>query len=245
MIFMVELWGCFLAGFLLDALRVFSCGILAGFWDPFLCAFLFGKLAPANPLTQPRFGVFRSSSSSWPRRPRFAILFGGEVAHEVTHLPRSSTTIHVVNREIGWWEVEGWPAATFSRWGGLTALGHPGQRFCFAGFSSVSLFAMTRGAFWWNTGSFWSCLQGVCWWWFLLGTWGSTAPGRQSKRPSLVGWSSCFRQDFLVASLALTIGSCGWNHGEFWSFEECFQWFSWLLGASGLTATQIRSNHPY
>jgi hypothetical protein len=31
--------------------------------------------------------------------------------------------------------------------GGLTALGHPGRGFDFAGFSSVSLFALIRGAF--------------------------------------------------------------------------------------------------
>jgi hypothetical protein len=42
----------------------------------------------------------------------------------------------------------------FSGWGGLTtigsgltALGHPGQSFGFAGFSYVSLFALIKGAF--------------------------------------------------------------------------------------------------
>jgi hypothetical protein len=54
--------------------------------------------------------------------------------------------------------------------GGLTALGLPGRSFDFAGFSSVSLFTLIRGAFRRNFGSFSCCLLGVFSWSSLLGT---------------------------------------------------------------------------
>jgi hypothetical protein len=54
--------------------------------------------------------------------------------------------------------------------GGLTALGVSRSKFCFAGFSSVSLFALIRGASGWNFGSFSCCLLGVLGWSSLLGT---------------------------------------------------------------------------
>jgi hypothetical protein len=55
---------------------------------------------------------------------------------------------------------------------GLTVLGVPGRGFDFAGFPSVSLFALIRGAFRWNLGSFSCCLLGVLAWSLLLGTGG-------------------------------------------------------------------------
>jgi hypothetical protein len=75
-------------------------------------------------------------------------------------------------RRSGRWEVEVWPAGRFFGRGGLTALGLPGRRFDFARFSSASLFALIRGAFRWNFGSFSCCLLGVVAWSSLLGTGG-------------------------------------------------------------------------
>jgi hypothetical protein len=56
--------------------------------------------------------------------------------------------------------------------GGLTALGLPGEGSDFAGFSSVSLFALIRGVFRLNLGLFSCCLLGVLAWSSLLGTGG-------------------------------------------------------------------------
>jgi hypothetical protein len=53
--------------------------------------------------------------------------------------------------------------------GGLTALGLPGEDFDFVGFSYVSMFALIRGTFRRNLGSFSCCLLGVLAWSSLLG----------------------------------------------------------------------------
>jgi hypothetical protein len=130
---------------------------------------LAGDFAPRTPLNRPWFGGFSSCSSSSPRGPKSAIPFDCGRFSSIPlreRLPRGNSAILEVspqsvgvNWEIGRWEVEGWPAARFSGQcgltaigGGLTALGHPDGGFDFAEFSSVSLFALIRGAFRWNLG---------------------------------------------------------------------------------------------
>jgi hypothetical protein len=149
-IFVVVFWGWFLAGFL--------------FLGTCPCASLAGDFALRTPFNRRRFGGFSSCSRSWPREPRSGDSlwlrafrcdsFGGEDAKEVTRYPQSFSAIRGVNPEIGQWEVEGWPATSFSGrrdltaiGGGLTALGLPGGRFDFAWSFSVILSALNRGAF--------------------------------------------------------------------------------------------------